>query len=70
MQALRDEVAMLVKTMLMIYAKALESHASQQKPIDPCPPAANPCIHACVIESWQRLSLSAQQCQDFITIGG
>lgn len=70
MQALRDEVAPLVKTMLMIYAKTLESHAFQQKPIDPCPPAADPCVRACVIESWQSLSLSAQRRQDFITIGG
>lgn len=70
MKALRDEVALLVKTMLMIYAKTPESHAFQQKPIDPCPPAANPCVRAGVIESWQRLSLSAPQRQDFITIGG
>lgn len=70
MQTLCDEVAVLVKTMLMIYAKTLESHAFQQKPIDPCPPAANPCFRAFVIESWQNLSLSAEHRQDFNTIGG
>lgn len=69
MQTLSDEVALLVKTMLMIYAKAVESHAFQQKPIDPCLPATNPCIRALVIESRQNLSLSAEQRQDFITIG-
>lgn len=39
---LGDKVALLVKTILMIYAKTLESLAFQQKAIDPRPPAAKP----------------------------
>lgn len=69
MQMLHDKVALLVKMVLMIYAKTLESHEFQQKPIDPWPPATNPGDRACVIEPWRNLSLSAKCRQDFITIG-